>query len=328
MDYRYGRKVELVRPVDIDVAESLEQQLTSFETSMCPLPGIAGNDQRKAFIEQLLESIRRVQYVSVISERQISHLRTNPSSEYFDPLKAAILHKRQGSIDEAFWMVYLFVYFGKNRRTGWRLARDVYGCLGNGEKWEWARISNNPTSFGTWLAANVSILKGSDGVNRYFGNHRKYETLKLSSSRGTASAFASYIDWVNPSRTHQELVGSALDEANGNSRCAFDLLYHSMQSVASFGRTAIFDYLTMTGKLGLSAIEPGFTYMKGATGPVSGARLLFGGQKLSPIKESELEDLLADLEARLDIGKFGMQVLEDALCNWQKSPDEFVPFRG
>src|SRR5437773_11418448 len=24
----------------------------------------------------------------------------------------------------------------------------------------------------------------------------------------------------------------------------------------------------------------------------------------------------------------GMQVLEDALCNWQKSPDTFKPFRG
>ena len=26
--------------------------------------------------------------------------------------------------------------------------------------------------------------------------------------------------------------------------------------------------------------------------------------------------------------KVGMQVLEDSLCNWQKSPEKFKPFRG
>jgi len=36
---------------------------------------------------------------------------------------------------------------------------------------------------------------------------------------------------------------------------------------------------------------------------------------------------LVQLEAELQI-PMGMQVLEDALCNWQKSPDLFVPFRG
>jgi hypothetical protein len=24
----------------------------------------------------------------------------------------------------------------------------------------------------------------------------------------------------------------------------------------------------------------------------------------------------------------GMQVMEDSLCNWQKSPEAYVPFRG
>ena len=56
----------------------------------------------------------------------------------------------------------------------------------------------------------------------------------------------------------------------------FDYLYRSMDAVASFGRMAKFDYLTMVAKLGLAPIEPGSTYMPGATGPLSGARLLFG----------------------------------------------------
>ena len=30
----------------------------------------------------------------------------------------------------------------------------------------------------------------------------------------------------------------------------------------------------------------------------------------------------------LGLGPFGMQVLEDGLCNWQKSPKSFMPFRA
>lgn len=97
-----------------------------------------------------------------------------------------------------------------------------------------------------------------------------------------------------------------------------------MSEVKSFGRLAKFDYLTMLAKLGLTQIEPGATYMAGATGPVRGARLLFGdshGQRSGP----ELDSYLTALGKKTGLG---MQVLEDALCNWQKSPTTFVAFRG
>ena len=84
---------------------------------------------------------------------------------------------------------------------------------------------------------------------------------------------------------------------------------------------ARFDYLTMVGKLGLAPIEPGSTYMQGSTGPFVGARLLFGGRRSA----AELDAWLVELDARLHVG---MQVLEDAICNWQKSPGTFGPFRG
>jgi hypothetical protein len=94
-----------------------------------------------------------------------------------------------------------------------------------------------------------------------------------------------------------------------------------MDAVASFGRTARFDYLTMVGKLGLAQIEPGSTYMQGSTGPLQGARLLFG----EAASAAALDAWLVELDGVLDVG---MQVLEDALCNWQKSPEKFIPFRG
>ena len=61
------------------------------------------------------------------------------------------------------------------------------------------------------------------------------------------------------------------------------------------------------------------------TGPLSGARLLYGGAVNAHIGWATLEDWLLDLDAVLGVG---MQVMEDSLCNWQKSPTRFVHFRG
>jgi len=105
----------------------------------------------------------------------------------------------------------------------------------------------------------------------------------------------------------------------------FDHLYRSMEAVASFGRTARFDYLTMIGKLKLAPIEPGSTYMQGATGPLTGARLLFTGSETGSLSRASADTYVIELEGRLRVG---MQVMEDSLCNWQKSPDAFKPFRG
>jgi hypothetical protein len=77
----------------------------------------------------------------------------------------------------------------------------------------------------------------------------------------------------------------------------------------------------MIGKLGLANIEPPSTYVQGSTGPVKGARLLFGVRSSA----KQLDSWLIELDAQLHVG---MQVLEDALCNWQKSPTKFKPFRG
>ena len=98
-----------------------------------------------------------------------------------------------------------------------------------------------------------------------------------------------------------------------------------MGDVVSFGRTARFDYLTMIGKLGLAHIEPGSTYMHGATGPFVGAKLLFGEADTANLNRASLDEMLIELEAYLNVG---MQAMEDALCNWQKSPSVFRAFRG
>jgi hypothetical protein len=284
------------------------------------MPGIRQPERREALLEQLVESIRRIKFVAVIRGRGLSDRRADPNDDLFDPLRAAIIHQRRRDVEEAFWLVFLFVHFGRHARAGWRYAREVYGCLGEGTRWSWTCVSADPPAFRAWLHAHQDQLQ-REGVPRGFGNHRKYQSLDAYSPTGTGSAVETYIAWVNPPRTHRELMDQAYRRADRDRRKAFDDLYRSMGAVASFGRMARFDYLTMLGKLGLAEIEPGSTYMEGSTGPLQGARLLFGSRGSA----ADLDAWLVELDAELNVG---MQVLEDALCNWQKSPERFVPFRG
>jgi hypothetical protein len=312
-----------VRPREQAIAQQLEDDLLSFDKEHRPLLGIRDKERRSVFVEQLLESIRRVRYIAVVREQELSDRRGDPNDDLFDPIKAAILHQRDGNIDEAFWLVFLFVHFGKHARAGWRYAREVYGRLGEGSRWDWVSVSADPAGFREWLAAHQGQLKRG-GVS-LFGNHRKYQSLDAFSPVGTGAAVESYVRWVDPPRTHEEIMDQALKSADGDPRQAFNVLYRSMKVVVSFGRTARFDYLAMVGKLGLAPIEPGSTYMQQSTGPVKGARLLFAGDPEASLRAAELDASLVELEAELHVG---MQVLEDALCNWQKSPKRFRRFRG
>lgn len=304
---------DALRPRDRELAQQLGAALTLFDRNNRALPGITDPAARETFIEQMLESVRRVSYPSRIATRGISERRADPNDDLFDPIKAAILFQRLGNIDEAFWMVFLFVHFGKHASPGWHYARGVYGRLGGPGKWDWPSVSSDPAAFRTWFHANLEAFK-TDGPHG-FGNHRKYESLS-----DTGAVVESYVRWVAPPRSHQELMSEVLQRSHGDHRRAFDDIYRSL-TVARFGRTARFDYLTMVGKLGLSPIEPGSTYMSGATGPLTGARLLFGSND----RPANLDRALVELDSELNVG---MQVLEDALCNWQKSPSIFKPVRS
>jgi hypothetical protein len=214
--------------------------------------------------------------------------------------------------------MFLFVHFGKHSRGGWRFAREVYGRLGDGGRWDWASTSAAPEEFREWLHAHQTELRRPGA---WFGNHRKRESLEAYAASGTGAVVSSYIQWIAPPRTHAELFGEAVQLQRDDRQKAFDYLYKSMKAVHRFGRLAKFDYLTMVGKLDLAPIEPGSAYLNGATGPIKGARLLFG----ETLAVAVLDYWLVELDTYLGVG---MQVLEDSVCNWQKSPNEFVAFRG
>lgn len=249
--------------------------LDSFRQGVHPLPGIVGAGRKMSLIGQLVESDRRVRYVSVLKQRGVSVQCADPSSEIFDPLKAAIVHQVAGNMDEACFMVFYFVHFGKHRNAGWQYARNVYGRFGQSGQWDWVSTSNNTGAFRSWLRAHRHYFL-MPGFRGGFGNHRKYLSLDADSPNGTGAAFESYVAWVSPPRNHPDMIADACLVGDGDRERTFEYLFNSMDRIASFGRVAKFDYLTMLGKLKIAPVSPGSPYLQKATGPLAGARLLFG----------------------------------------------------
>ena len=118
--------------------------------------------------------------------------------------------------------------------------------------------------------------------------------------------------------------GRSIPGGQVNHRGAGHLLYREMP-VMSFGRLAKFDYLALIGRYHIAPIVAGLAYLNGATGPARGARLLFTGNGQGPTGPEVLQRMLNRLDEDMHVG---MQVMEDALCNWQKDPMQFIHFKG
>ena len=297
-------------------AIELEASLRSFHKEIMPLPGVLQTENVLAFVAQLIDSLHRIEYVRTVRNRPISHARSNPNNSLFDPVRAAMLMSANHR-EEAFWLVFLATHAGRNLRTEWQLASELYGA-GEDASWTWDRVRAEPQTYVDWLEDRHEEFEGK------FGNHRKYESLKPG-PKGTGAVVKSYVNWVKARGSHAEIIAQARALTQGNARLAFGLLYREMRGVWHFGRTARFDYLTMLGKVGLAEIDADSTYMNEATGPKRGARLLFDGKIDSNTGARTLEAQVALLEQHLGVG---MQVMEDSLCNWQKSPSRYISFRG
>lgn len=307
-------------PRDKARARSLADAMSQYQAARGALPGLASPAHLETLVAQFIDSLRRVEFAHYIRDARHDNARMDPASDMFDPLRAAVMQNRVGKTDEAWWLVFLATHFGKHSQDKWRLVRDVYGKLGQGGFWDWSTVTDDTPKFRKWLVSHQAILKGEDGVTRRFSNHRKYEGLK-----GTPAVIASYVAWIAPFKTHSRLVRELHKKVGQDPQAVFAELYNSMDSVHRFGRLGKFDFLAMLGKLGIAPIDPGSTFLKDATGPLAGARLLFGGEQKAKLAARDLEVQLEALGASLGLGA---QVLEDALCNWQKSPATYIRFKG
>ena len=307
-----------MRDPERQLAARLSTGLATFASSVEALPGVASSGSADTFVRQIVESDRRNRYISYLLRAELSESRCDPASDRFDPLKAAVIQMRHGNTDEAFWMIFLFVHFGRHPKGHWRYPAEVYGGDGSGDHWNWQRVANDVGAFREWMDHNAERIRLGPPRSG-FGNHRKYESLRL-----TSQTVSTYVAWVGDSHHHlnriEEVVATRFPGID-----RFEALYRSLSTVSRFGRTARFDYLRMIGRLGLIDIHPERAFISDSTGPRRGAHLLFDPPASEPSTPRSLEDKVTILQTHLQVD---FDVLEDALCNWQKSPSEFKPFRG
>jgi Alpha-glutamyl/putrescinyl thymine pyrophosphorylase clade 3 len=147
-----------------------------------------------------------------------------------------------------------------------------------------------------------------------FGNHRQY--ADISGGKQASNLYRvlqSFVAWVD--RYGQGSPAAAFDVAAKDPETRFAQLFSCLAEgphhVYWMGRTGAFDLIDLLNDLGLLSARPASPYLVGATGPLRGARRIWG-EHLSPRR---LDELAAELARRLGVR---MQALEDGLCNSQK----------
>lgn len=287
--------------------------------------GLDAPRHAETFVRQVFDSVRRVEYVLALQTRDVCCARLDPRSTSFDPIRAAVHYLRGGDLEEAAWLTFLSTHFGSDPRNGWGLMRQVYGALDGDIRWDWKTTRPNPKRFSRWLARNSQKLVGR------FGNHRKYVSLKPDAPQGTNKTVETYIAWVASYSSHEAMLRTFRERTGTSPAKLFDAFYRDMKRhVTGFGRMGCFDFLCSLGKLGAFPIEPAELYLAGSTGPRKGALVLLRGNQTDKVSAAALEPPLQQLAQILaEAGvRFPMQVLEDAICNWQKSPATYKRFKG
>jgi hypothetical protein len=281
--------------------------------------GLSSDARRQALAAQFVDSVRRIKYLNHRAATAKSPALYTPYSGSFEPLGGAVALHRVGRIDDAYWLLYLATHFGKHKSDGWNLAEDFYGRFGQGGVWDWAAVSQNALAVSNWLVT-VYPQVTTAGRSRRFGNHRKFETLKPG-PKGTGHAVASYVQWISHFGSHQAVIGAAQGIVGQNPQDVFAWLFRELDQVSKLGRLGKFDLLCNLSNLMIAPIYPDSAHIRGSTGPLAGAKLLFG----AGLSINQLEDACIALSQHLDVSP---QAVEDALCNWQKSPSKYVYFRG
>jgi len=306
----------------IKLVNHLKSQLIIKKDELSIL-GLTNDTRAETLAKQLVDSIRRISYIYIVCERSYDGKGVDPTSSVFDPYKLISNFVKKGETEEAYWLCFLVTYCGKNLKNGWSSLKTIYA--GNGKINYWKNISQNTEDFLDWLDQIGPTIKTG------FGNHRKYETFQPTKGKGPRSVISSYLNLVKStdgSYCQKEYYDNCKQEYGDDPEELFDSLYKKETSkIVRFGRLSKFDYLTLLTKVGLIALEPPEAYIGSSTGPKSGLSLLFLNNSRTSKPSSWHKQKMALLKF-LDLGPLKMQVLEDALCNWQKSPSKYISFRG
>jgi hypothetical protein len=282
----------------------LEHRLTAVlqEPDLAALPGV--------------DIARFAQWVLVLQRAQRAWLRQLAAPDTLgrmDIFRWIIEAKTDGNLDEALWRGFLAAHFGRGSADPAKplqveSAAQLLCGFDDSPRWTWDAVSSRPKVFEDWLEDEAGQL----WKVIQFGNHRKRRSKQPGDVFRVVESFVEWVDrhGKTPQRALSTIGARTPEEA-------FDILYYRVinpqppaQKIYDFGRLAALDMLILLGEVRVLAIRPGSVYLKGATGPLAGARKLWGN-----LQVAKLAWRADELARRVPLP---FDVVEDALCMWQK----------
>ncbi len=258
---------------------------------------------------QMVDSIRRVTIFRTYFDRARQAEKKNLS--YLHTSNPFTLAQRSSlTMETRVWYIYVATYFGKSNTSKWKLFnkatfKDDHSLITLED------ILENREDY-------FSYLRGLNFFNNgKYSNHRKYTKKSLDGGKGVFSSFYFLIE--------------NLDLFTPAKATPFEEVYRNALKIPNFGRMAAFDFTCNLCKCGLYVNEPESMYQSHSTGPLSALNdmLILSGVKnvTKNLQISLGDELLSWFKTNSDIYMLA-QVLEDSICNWQKSPNEHIRFFG
>ncbi len=258
---------------------------------------------------QTIDSIRRITIYDTyaIKARQAE----GSSLSYFHTSNPFILSQRDSlPLNSRVWYIYLATYFGKSNKSKWKLFNNA-AFRKDKTLIELDHILNNRQNYYEYLRSLDFFAESN------FSNHRKYTKKALDGEGGVLNSMEYFLDNMDHF-THANSV-------------EFDFIYKRALLIPNFGRMAAFDFTASLSKCNLNVDAPVSMYHQSSTGPLRALKhilILSGAESTNRKAQVELGDkLLQWFINNSDIPMIA-QVIEDAICNWQKSPTRHVKYFG
>lgn len=257
---------------------------------------------------QTNDSIRRIDIYESYKKRALQAV--NEKQDFIHTSIPFVLAQRTDlSQINKVWVLYIATYFGKSSKSKWELFNR-------------ATFDNNRS-----IMLFENIQKDLDKYFKYlysfdffdgctYSNHRKFTAKRMTGEKGVFGSMEYFV--------------KNIDQYSVDNKMDFHSMYKLAEKIPNFGRLAAFDFSSSLVKCGLNIEEPNSMYAEHSTGPLDAIDLLL---RLTNNKSSSNEkyklctDLMRWFEDNTYIFMAG-QVLEDALCNWNKNTSKYYKYTG
>ena len=267
-----------------------------------------GSGKLNILARQTFDSIRRIQiYETYNIKAQKAIQYKKPFSHTSNPFVLA--QRSDLNLRNRAWIIYLATYFGKSNKSKWELFNRAT-----------FRKDKSIITFDQIKADLDNYFKYLSSFDFFhdctYSNHRKYTAKKLLGSKGLFRSM--------------EYFANNVGLYSSEDKMEFHEMYLLSQKIPNFGRLGGFDFTSSLVKCRFSIEEPKSMYADYSTGPLLALKLMLKltNNNSSTASQKQLSHDLMDWFLKNSKIFMTGQVLEDAICNWQKDTRIYIRYTG